>query len=155
MIVYADSSALVKLFVHEVNSEATRDLLRQAQALGTGLLARAELGAAMARGAQRGLITLQEAAEARRRLAAVWPTWIQIGVDEDLVARAEALAWKHHLRGYVAVHLVSALIWQERIGHPVMLATFDRQLWEAARDTGLTAWPEPPESAQAAHPAHA
>lgn len=142
MIVYADTSALVKLFVHEVNSEATRDLLRQAQALGTSLLARAELGAAMARGAQRGLITVQEAAEARRRLKTVWPTWIHIAVDEDLVARAEAMAWEHHLRGYDAVHLASALIWHERIGHPLVLATFDRQLWEATQEAGLAVWPE-------------
>jgi predicted nucleic acid-binding protein len=142
MIVYADSSALVKLFVHEVNSEGTRDLLRQAQALGTSLLARAELGAAIAQGAQRGLITLQQAAEARRRLAAVWPTWIHITVDEGLVAQAEALAWTHHLRGYDAVHLASALIWQERIGHPLMLSTFDRPLWEAAQEAGLAVWPE-------------
>jgi predicted nucleic acid-binding protein len=151
MIVYADTSALVKLFVHEVHSEATRDLLHQAQALGTSLLARAELAAAMARGAQRGLITLQEAAEARRRLEAVWSTWIHVAVDEDLVLRAEAMAWKHRLRGYDAVHLASALVWHERIGHPLMLATFDRQLWEAAQEAGLTLWPEGP--VQGGHPA--
>jgi predicted nucleic acid-binding protein len=34
MIVYADTSALVKLFVTEEGSEATRDMLRQAQAIG-------------------------------------------------------------------------------------------------------------------------
>lgn len=40
MIVYADTSALVKLFVTEEGSEATRDMFRQAQAMGTGLLTR-------------------------------------------------------------------------------------------------------------------
>ena len=43
MIVYADTSALIKLFVREENSEATREMLEGAQALGTGLLTRAEL----------------------------------------------------------------------------------------------------------------
>jgi predicted nucleic acid-binding protein len=61
MIVYADTSALVKLFVTEEGSEATRDMLRQAQAMGTGLLTRAELGAALARGARRGLLSEKEA----------------------------------------------------------------------------------------------
>ncbi|NTU43876.1 MAG: type II toxin-antitoxin system VapC family toxin [Nitrospirales bacterium] len=28
------------------------------------------------------------------------------------------------------------------IGDPVTLATFDRQLWEAAAKSGLIAWPE-------------
>ncbi len=142
MIVYADTSALVKLFVTEEGSEATRDMLRQAQAMGTGLLTRAELGAALARGAQRGLLSEKEALESRRRLETVWPTWIHLAVDEDLVCRAEVLAWEHGLRGYNAVHLAAALAWQERVGSSIVLATFDRELWEAARQAGLTAWPE-------------
>jgi len=105
MIVYADTSALVKLFVEEENSTATRDMLRGAQAMGTSLLTRAELGAALARGVRRGFLSEAEAREARRRLSMVWPTWIHIAVDEALVSRAEALAWKHGLRGYDAIHL--------------------------------------------------
>lgn len=142
MIVYADTSALVKLFVTEESSEATRDMLRQAQVMGTGLLTRAELGAALARGTRRGLISEEEALESRRRLEMAWPTWIHVSVDEDLVCRAEALAWEHGLRGYDAVHLAAALAWQERIGSSVVLATFDRELWEAARQAGLMAWPK-------------
>jgi predicted nucleic acid-binding protein len=142
VIVYADTSALVKLFVTEEGSEATRVLLRQASVMGTGLLARAELGAALVRGARRGLLSEADALEARRRLEGVWPTWVRIGVDEVLVARAEALAWEYSLRGYDALHLASALAWQERIQHPVALLTFDRALWEATRRVGLVAWPE-------------
>jgi predicted nucleic acid-binding protein len=63
-------------------------------------------------------------------------------VDEDLVCRAEVLAWEHGLWGYDAVHLAAALAWQERVGSFIVLATFDRELWEAARQAGLTAWPE-------------
>ena len=142
MIVYADTSALVKLFVTEEGSEVTRGMFSRAQVMGTGLLTRAELGAALARGARRSLISEEEALESRRWLETVWPTWIHIAVDEDLVCRAEALAWEHGLRGYDAVHLAAALAWQERIGTSVVLATFDRELWEAAWQAGLTAWPE-------------
>jgi len=142
MIVYADTSALVKLFVEEEGSEATREMLRPAWAMGTGLLARAELGAALARGVRRGLLAAQEAQQARRQIEEVWPTWIHIGVDEDVVARAEALAWEYELRGYDAIHLASALAWQERLGHPLTLATFDQELWEAARRAGVIVWPE-------------
>mgnify|MGYP001062549557 CR=1 FL=1 len=142
MIVYADTSALVKLFVVEEGSEATRDMLLRAWAMGTGLLTRAELAAALARGARKGLLSKAEALEARQRAEAVWPTWIHIAVDEGLVSRAETLAWEYSLRGYDAIHLASALAWQEHIGHQVVLATFDRELWETARYVGLTAWPE-------------
>jgi len=142
MIVYADTSALVKLFVTEESSETTRAMLGRAWAMGTGLLTRAELGAALARGARRGLLSQPEALEARRLVEVVWPTWVHIAADESLVGRAEAVTWEYGLRGYDAIHLASALFWQERIAHPIVLATFDRELWEAAPRAGLTAWPE-------------
>lgn len=63
-------------------------------------------------------------------------------MDESLVSRAEALAWEYGLRGYDAVHLAAALAWQERITMPIVLATFDRELWEAACQAGLEVWPE-------------
>jgi hypothetical protein len=46
------------------------------------------------------------------------------------------------LRGYDAAHLASALFWQEMLGAPVTVASYDRQLWEAAKANGLIAWPE-------------
>lgn len=141
MIVYADTSAFVKLFVDEEGSQATRDLILKAWSVGTGLITRAELGAALARGARRGLLSESEAQQARRQVDQIWPTWIHIAVDESLISRAEALAWEYHLRGYDAVHLASALIWQERLGYGVTLATFDQELWEAARLAGVVAWP--------------
>ncbi len=141
MILYADTSALVKLFVVEEGSEATREFFRQAHLLGVSVLARAELGAALARAVRRGLIQEQEGIEACRRLEEVWPTWVRIGVDERLVVRAETLAWEYGLRGYDAVHLAAALLWQERVGYPVVLATFDAGLWQAARQAGLGVWP--------------
>jgi predicted nucleic acid-binding protein len=142
MILYADTSALVKLFVTEAHSEATRYVFQNAEALGTGLLTRAELGSALARGAQRGLLSEHAAQEARRRLQRVWPTWIHITMSENLVSRAEALAWQFRLRGYDSVHLAAAQIWQEQIAHPVTLATFDQELWEAAPLASLKVWPE-------------
>ena len=142
MIVYADTSALVKLFVSEENSDATRDMLWGAQLLGTGLLTRAELGSALARGAQRGYLSAEKALEARRRLEVVWGSWVHIVMDEALVRRAEQLAWEYGLRGYDAVHLAAAKGWHEEIGHGVVLATFDRELWKAAELAGLGVWPD-------------
>jgi hypothetical protein len=65
-----------------------------------------------------------------------------VPVTESLVERAEALAWEHGLRGYDAVHLASALTWQESVGEQIVLATFGQQLWEAAKRAGLKAWPD-------------
>jgi uncharacterized protein len=112
MIIYADTSALVKLFVTEFDSDRTRRALQNAQALGTGLLTRAELGSALARSARRGILSEGEAQEARRRLHFAWQTWIHITMNENLVSRAESLAWTYKLRGYDAVHLAAAQMWR-------------------------------------------
>ncbi len=142
MTAYADTSALVKLFVTEAGSDATRRLLTQAGLVATSLVARTELGAALARGARRGHLSKKAAGAARQRLEEVWPTWVRIAVDEELVRQGEALAWEHGLRGYDAVHLAAALAWQRAIARPVVLATFDRELWDAAGPAGLVAWPD-------------
>jgi predicted nucleic acid-binding protein len=84
----------------------------------------------------------QEARRAQRTFAGEWQDIARIPVTEALVARAETLAWDHALRGYDAVQLASALTWQESVGTEIMFATFDRQLWEAARQAGINAWPE-------------
>jgi predicted nucleic acid-binding protein len=142
MILYADTSALVKLFVAEEGSQPTRDLLLEAWTIGTGLLTRAELVAALARGAKRGLLSVMEAHQAREQVEAVWPTWIHISIDESVVSLAEALAWEHNLRGYDSIHLASALTWQKQLRHTVVMATFDLELSAAAQQAGLGAWPE-------------
>ena len=59
-----------------------------------------------------------------------------------IVAQADALAWEHSLRGYDAVHLATALFWQETLGEPLTLVTYDRQLWESARRNKLKLFPE-------------
>ncbi len=142
MIVYADTSALVKLFVKEEWADETRGMLRDAQVMGTGMLTRAELVAALARGVRRGYLVVEEAEEARRRLKEVWESWVRVAVSEGVVTRAGEVAWRYGLRGYDAVHLAAALVWQEGIGHSVTLATFDKELWEAAGEEGLGVWPE-------------
>ena len=87
------------------------------------------------------LLLEEEALEAKQRLRTVWSTWIRIAVDENLVSRAEGLAWEHRLRGYDAIHLAAALAWQERAATPIVMATFDRELWQAAQRAGLATWP--------------
>lgn len=36
----------------------------------------------------------------------------------------------------------AALVWQDMLGDPVVVATCDRQLWDAARAAAQPAWPD-------------
>jgi predicted nucleic acid-binding protein len=58
-----------------------------------------------------------------------------------LVARADGLACEHNLPGYDAIHLASALTWQDLIELPVTVVTYDRELAAAARASGMAVLP--------------
>ncbi|MDX2193536.1 MAG: type II toxin-antitoxin system VapC family toxin [Gemmatimonadales bacterium] len=141
MILYLDASALVKRYVAEAGSADVARLIGEAEAVGTGLLSRAEVTAALAKAVRTKVLTRRAATVARRRFEGDWPSLVRLQVGEPLVARAAALAWEHGLRGYDATHLAAAALWQEVAGRPVTVATYDRQLWAAARGVGLAAWP--------------
>ena len=109
MILYLDTSALVKLVVE--------------------VIAYAECRSAIARGAKAGRI---DAAAAVRSLDQVWGAVQTLDVDLRLSTRAGELASRHLLRGMDALHLATAIeIAAPEL--PVAFATFDRALAHAAR----------------------
>ena len=142
MIVYLDASALVKRYIAERGSEETIALTADSDVTATSIVSRAEVAAAFAKAVRAGLVKDDVARNAQRRFAGDWPDLARVSLTEAVVERAERLAWEHGLRGYDAVQLASALAWQESIGEEIMMATFDRQLWEAASRSGLMPWPD-------------
>ncbi len=142
MIAYLDASALVKRYLVERRSQETIALTAESEMTATSVISRAEVAAALAKAARAGLVTQAVARHAQRLFAGDWPDLIRVPVTEALVERADGLAWEYGLRGYDAVQLASALTWQDAVGEEIVLATFDQQLWEAVKRTGLKAWPE-------------
>lgn len=142
MIVYLDASALVKRYVAEAGSAEVALLIAQAGAVGTAILSRAEVAAALAKAVRMKVLPQAGALAALQVFSAEWEDLVRLQMTEVLVARAAALAWEHGLRGYDAAHLASAMFWQDMLGEQVTVATYDRQLWAAARAAGLAAWPD-------------
>ncbi|HLF26897.1 MAG TPA: type II toxin-antitoxin system VapC family toxin [Anaerolineae bacterium] len=142
MMVYVDASALVKRYIAEAASVSVDALIAQANVMGTGLISRVEVSAALAKAARMNWLTREAAVKAVQSFRAQWSDIIGVEITEAVVAKADTLAWDHGLRGYDAVHLACALLWQEAIGEPITLATFDRQLWDAAHQVGLEVWPD-------------
>ncbi|MGQ0735847.1 MAG: type II toxin-antitoxin system VapC family toxin [Acidobacteriota bacterium] len=142
MIAYLDASALAKRYLVERGSRETMAFTADAQMVATSIVSRAEVAAALAKAARLGLVRHDVARNAQRRFAEDWPDLVRVPVTAALVERAEGLGWEHGLRGYDSVQLASALSWQESVGEEIVLGTFDQQLWEASRRTGLKVWPE-------------
>jgi predicted nucleic acid-binding protein len=140
-MLYLDSSALVKCYGEETGALDTVDLIDAAEMVATSLITRVEVSSALARAVREGLFTPRTGRETRAAFGAEWEALIQVPVTGRVLARAEAAVWDFGLRGYDAVQLASALIWQERVGQMVTLATFDVRLALAAASSGITAWP--------------
>ena len=141
MRVYLDTSALVKCYMTERNSPEVLDLAGRAEIVASSLLSRTEVAAALAKAVRLGVLRPQSRQDAHRDFLRDWADVSRIPVTEALVTRADTLAWDYALRAYDAVQLASALTWQESLGRPVTLATFDHELWEAGRKAGMHVWP--------------
>ena len=133
MILYLDASALVKRYVQEKGSGDVNAWIDAAEMVVTGLVTRVEVAAAIARAGRMKLISAEETRAALRLFRAEWESFQRLPITENTVIRGDVLAVEHDLRGYDATHLACALLWQETLGMPVTLASFDGQLIEAAR----------------------
>jgi uncharacterized protein len=145
LIIYLDTSALVKAYIHEMGTGEVKDLLRSATVTGTSLIGKVEMAAAMARAWRMKYIDKGDGELAWQKFQSEWPALFKLAVSETTVDRAASFAWYYGLRGYDAVHLASASLWQEALGDRVTLATFDQQLWRAGEKVGLLLWPEEPD----------
>jgi predicted nucleic acid-binding protein len=141
VIVYLDASALVKRYVSESGSREVNALIARASVVGTAEISHAEVSSALAKAVRMRMLSREEAASALQLFNAEWESLIRLQLTEVLISRAATLAWERGLRGYDSVHLAAALFWQDMLGDTVTLASYDRQLWEAAKATGLVAWP--------------
>lgn len=141
-MLYLDTSALVKKYFDEPHSAEVRSCISDHTAVATSTIARAEAAATFAKAVRLGTLTEIAANSGHQLFVGEWKNYVRIRVTEALVARADGIAWTFRLRGYDAIHLAAALEWHDRIGEAVTVATFDRDLWRAAKEAGLTPFPD-------------
>ena len=141
MIVYLDSSALVKLYISEEGTPETVDLVGRSSQIGTASISRAEVSAAFAKATRTGVLPRDEAFACLSRFRSSWPSLNNIRITEELIVRADEMAWHYGLRGYDSVQLAAAFSWQSWLSTPITFATFDARLWKAAHQSALRVFP--------------
>ncbi|MCX6053306.1 MAG: type II toxin-antitoxin system VapC family toxin [Chloroflexi bacterium] len=142
MILYLDTSALVKRYLIESGSKEVNVLIEQAEIVGSSILLSVEMAAALAKAVRLNLVDAHDAEGSWQDFLSQWPTFTRIALTPTLVDRASRLAWEWGLRGYDAIHFGSALVWQENLETSITLATYDRELWTSAKKAGMNVWPE-------------
>jgi predicted nucleic acid-binding protein len=142
VILYLDTSALIKRYVNETGSPDVRRWLQSADDKATVLITRTEMSAAINRLLRMKFLSQEDYASALDEFRTDWRNYHRLPITEPLVARADTLACEHNLRGYDAVHLAAALTWQDLLDLPVTVVTYDKELTEAARASGMEVLPE-------------
>lgn len=135
MILYLDTSSLLKVYVKEAHSDLVREWFKAAEAIAISRVGYAEAMSAFARRRAQGELDDDEFELVRETLSAHWSDFILLPVRER---KAGALAAKHFLRGFDAIHLAAASELPAAFqGEPVLFSSFDTRLLGAARTERL------------------
>ncbi len=140
MIVYLESSALVKVVLAEEQAEVAVSLWEEADQVTTSRLTYPEARAAMAAAVRDGRMSSKSHRAAKRRLTAHWEEFDIVELVPRIAAAAGDLAERSRLRGGDAIHLASAL---DVARGEFVLATWDQELARAAERAGLNVAPPP------------
>lgn len=137
MTVFADSSALVKIYADE--DGATR--VRRHRTLVVSAIARVEVPAALWGKHRSGSIPAEDAAVLVAEFAADWHEqdgpFVPVVVSAPVLERAATLVATHGLRGYDAVQLACASAAREADPQVDAFLCFDVDLSSAARREGF------------------
>ena len=107
MILYLDTSSLLKLYVQEPGTEEVQSRVGVAEVVATSAIAYPEAHAALARRQREGALTRAEFRTCLDRFRDSWPRLLAVLPSLSICVRAGALAVKHGLRGMDAIHLAS------------------------------------------------
>lgn len=137
MILFCDTSALMKAYANEINSPEVRAWLDAAAGRFVSLLAWTEMCAAFGLKERTLQITHDESAAGLRRFKSEWGGFTNVQIDRELVQQAGELALSFGLRAYDSVHLASVQRVQRQLGSNLAFCCFDKQLDAAAQALGI------------------
>lgn len=138
MILFCDTSALLKLYIMEAGSDAVKGRVEQAEAVAVCRIAWAEAHAALSRRAREVPTDASVIEQAKAALAQDWPRYLVLEVDQALVERAGDYADTFALRGYDSIQLAAAFEAGRISQSPICFACFDMRLNKAASVLGMT-----------------
>jgi predicted nucleic acid-binding protein len=139
MMLYMDTSALIKRYVDEDGSGRVNELWDGAKGIATSVVAFAEMIAGLNRKLREGVLSAREYSRTAASFKSDYRRFILVPVSEGLNERIEILARKHALRGFDAIHLASALVIRNNGKTATGFACYDRTLNHAAMKEGFPA----------------
>ena len=137
MIPYIDTGALIKKYVNEDGSEEVVRHWNSSEMIVVSWVAYAESFSAMNRKKREGVLSKEKYEIATEEFKTDWESFEKVEVVDQLNEMIEELTNVYPLRGFDAIHLASALCFQELIEESLHFICADRRLNEAAQEESL------------------
>ena len=137
MILYLDTSALVKRYFEEPYSNEVAEHWQAADEIATSSVAYAEALASFHRKSRESVLDPEILDVISNNLRSDWQTFIRIQVTDELNTYIDRALTAHTLRGFDAIHLASAMILHEKFLESLLFICFDRRLTQAAQSEGI------------------
>jgi predicted nucleic acid-binding protein len=141
VILYLDTSALVKRYFLEKYSDELLSRWQKANEIVTSSVAYAETLAAFYRKMQEANLKEAVIHKILEAFRLDWKSFLRVEVNDELNDTIDRLIKCHSLRGFDAIHLASAVLVQGSLPHDFLFACFDQRLTQAAQDEGLKTFP--------------
>lgn len=137
MILYLDTSALVKAYISESSSTDILKLIKKAKIVASHSIAYVEACATFSRLKREKKLSEKEFEHVKKSFMADWENYLQIENIQPLLEHAAELADAFSLRAYDSVHLAAADRLAKQSKQVTFFACFDQQLNKAARVLGM------------------
>jgi len=137
VILFCDTSALMKLYAQELHSDWTRQQIFSADMCIVSQITWVEMCAALALKGRTNQLTQPQIDAAMQRLRDEWPGYTHLAIDDLLIRTAGELALNFGLRAYDSLQLASAQRAHSPTGNTLTFACFDKQLNAAAVALGI------------------
>ena len=137
MILYCDTSALIKLYLKEDFSDTVNALAASATAIAVCRITWAETMAGFARRSRENPADAEIIEASRTHFRNAWQGFMVVEVTQDLMELAGDYADTFALRAYDSVQLAAARTLQKEVKIDLHFACFDLRLQKAARVLSL------------------
>jgi len=141
MILYLDTSALVKRYFLESYSDEILSRWKSAAQIVTSFVAYAEMMASLYRKKREADLADTLIRKIADSFHQDWESFIRVEVNAELNGYINRVVEGYPLRGFDAIHLASALAIHEMVPGDFVFACFDDRLARAAQLEGLQTFP--------------
>ena len=144
MILYLDTSALLKKYFRETGSDEVISRWKDATGIVTSSVAYAEALASIHRKKRDVKFNNDIFQKIIHLFRRDWNSFIRVEVTDELNDWIDKMVSHYPLRGFDAIHLASCLMVNKRLSENLLFACFDRKLARSAHLEGLETFPPYP-----------